>query len=201
MWGFVAATIGSALLGNKANKDAAKSSEAGQLAGIESQERMFERGLELQEPYREAGYGALEGLQGMLEPGGRAQSLQDYYRGAEFQTMEGQVEQGIARRQGATGGMRGGGTQAAMAGIAPQLGQQFLAGQQNQYTNLANMGMGAAAQGAQGAQQLGAGISNQYGNIGNIQGQASINRSNIFSGALGTLGGIGMDYFQGRGKV
>jgi hypothetical protein len=70
---------------------------------------------------------------------------------------------------------------------------QFLNNQQNQYTGLANMGMGAASQGANAANNLGRGISNQYQNIGDAQAQKYLTQGNIWGNTLGKLGGIGDD--------
>ena len=110
-WGIVAgaaiSVVGGAVASNKAGK-AANAQQAGALAGMESQERMFERSLELQEPYREAGYGALEGLQGLTDPTQRAEMLQGYYQGPEYQQQAAQVEEQQLRNAAATGGVRGG---------------------------------------------------------------------------------------------
>ncbi len=201
-WGFVAVGAGTLLagaMGSSASKDASRQQQAGTLAGIQSQEKMFNRSLELQQPYREAGYGALGGLQQLADPAGRAELLDQYYQGPEYAAMSGQVEEQQLRNAAATGGLRGGGNQAAMASIAPQLGQQFLSGQNQRYTGLANMGMGASSQGAGQAMQLG-------GNISALQQQAaragannSINQANIWGNVASDFGAMGFDYFN-KGK-
>jgi hypothetical protein len=190
------ATLGGAYIGSKGAKSAADAGVAGQRDAMDAQERMFQESLSLQKPYREAGYGAIEGLQGMLDPAVRAESLNDYYQGPEYQALSDQASENILRAKSVTGGLRSGGTQAALAGIAPQLGMQHLASRQDQMTNIANMGMGAAAQGASGAQQLGTNLGINAANIGGIYGQQAQDQANIYSGALGTLGGLGMDYFN-----
>lgn len=199
-WGMVA-VAGATLVGNKlasdATKKGAESSTAAQLEGIQSQERMFDRSLEIMEPYRQAGYGALEGLQGMMSPEGRAGMLTDYYGGQEFAGYQQQAEEAVLRNAAATGGLRSGGTQSTLASIAPQLGADYLNQQQNLMFGLGNMGMGAASQGSQQASQLGSSIAQQQANIGNIQAQAAINQGNIWGNAAGTLGGIGYNYFNG----
>lgn len=201
-WGMVAAagaTVVSGVMGSKASKDAARQQQAGAREGIESEERMFERSLELQQPYREAGYGALEGLQRLTDPTGRAELLSDYYAGPEYQALSGQVEEQQLRNAAATGGVRGGANQAALASIAPQLGQQYMTGLNQQYTGLANMGMGAASQGAGQAMQLG-------GNISNLQQQAAqagaanqLAQANIWGNVASDFAGLGYNYAN-RGK-
>lgn len=201
IWSTVAGGITSLLGGSKQSKGAEKAAAAqlaGTREGIASQEKMFERSLELQAPYREAGYAAIEGLQGLTTPEGRAQSLQDYYAGPEFLQMSQQIEEQQLRNAAATGGLRGGVNQAALATIAPQLGQQFLAGQEQRFTGLSNLGMGAASQGAAGAQQLGGNVSLLQQQGAQAQAANQLAQASIFSNTLGTLEGLGADYLKNR---
>ena len=193
-----ATLIGSSIQSNSAG-EAAKSASTAELAGIESQERMFERSLELQEPYREAGYGAVEGLQGMLDPNQRASMLSSYYAGPEYQAYQQQAEETALRNAAATGNLRAGSTQQALASIAPQLGADYLSNQQNIMTGLGNWGVGAASQGSNQASMLGSNIAQSQQNIGNIQAQNAMAQGNIWGNAIGTLGGIGYNYFNTGG--
>ena len=199
-WGFVAgaaiSVVGGAM-SSKASKKAAKTQQAGTESGIESQERMFDRSLELQQPYREAGYGALEGLQGLTDQDYRADKLQSYYSGPEYAQMAQQAEGQQMRNAAVTGGVRGGANQAALASIAPQLGQQYLSGLNQQYTGLANMGMGAASQGAGQAMQLGGNISNLQQQSAQAGAQNQLAQANIWGNTLGTVGGMASNYFKG----
>lgn len=199
-WGFVAvagATLIGGAMSSKGSKDAAKIQQAGTESGIASQERMFDRSLELQEPYREAGYGALEGLQGLTDQDYRAEKLQSYYAGPEYAQMSQQVEGQQMRNAAVTGGVRGGANQAALASIAPQLGQQYLSGLNQQYTGLANMGMGAASQGAGQAMQLGGNISNLQQQSAQAGAQNSLAQANIWGNVASDFGGLASDYFKG----
>ena len=201
-WGFVAgaaiSVVGGVVSSNKA-KSAAKGQQRGVSEGIDSQERMFDKSLRLQQPYREAGYGALGGLQQLTDPAGRAELLEGYYSGPEYQQQSAQVEEQQLRNAAATGGIRGGANQAALATIAPQLGQQYLSGLNQQYTGLANLGVGAASQGSSQAMQLG-------GNISALQQQAaqagaanSLAQANIWGNVAQDVGSLGYDYFN-KGK-
>jgi hypothetical protein len=183
---------------SQAAKDASKAQQEGSEAGIASQERMFDRSLELQQPYREAGYNALSGIQGLMTPEGRAQSLSSYYSSPEFSAMRQQQEEQTMRNAAMTGGVRSGGNQVALASIAPQLGQSFLSNLYNQYTGVANMGMGAASQGASSANYLGSSMNRAYQDMGEARGQNSLAQANITSNTMGTLGGMAFDYF-GKG--
>jgi len=199
-WGLVAmagATIVGGVMSSKGSKSAAKTQQQGTQAGIRSQERMFDRSLELQQPYREAGYGALEGLQGLTDQDYRAEKLQGYYAGPEYAQMAQQVESQQMRNAAVTGGVRGGANQAALASIAPQLGQQYLSGLNQKYTGLANMGMGAASQGSGQAMQLGSNISGLQQQSAQAGAQNQLAQANIRGNTLGTVGGMASNYFKG----
>ena len=186
--------LGGMLLGSaKLKADAAHSAATAQgqatKLGIQSEQEMFNKALEINQPYRDAGYQSLEQLQGLADPQQRAQTLQDYYAGDEYSAMAQQVEEQQMRNAAQTGGVRGGQNQAALASIAPQLGQQYLSGLQNQYTGLANMGMGAASQGAQGAQNFGSNRSALLQQGGQAEAQNALTQGGIWGNTLEGLGG------------
>ena len=185
-----AAAVGGALISSQASKSAAGKQASAEREAIASQERMFDKQLELMAPYREAGYGAIEGLQQLVSPEGRAQSLQDYYASPEYQAMQNQAAETTARYGAATGGLRSGSNYAALQNIAPQLGQSFLTNQYNQYSGLANLGMGAASQGVQGAANLGNQQAMGLRNIGQANAQNSLTQANIYSGLANDLAGM-----------
>lgn len=192
-WGLVAiggAGLAGAWLGSESSKNAAAIQQQGAQQGIASQEAMFNKGLELQQPYREAGYGAVEGLQNMADPAQRGQMLNDFYAGDEYKAMQGQEEEQQLRNSAATGGLRGGGNRAALASISPMIGQQYMSNQQNQLTGLANLGMGAASQGAQGAQFFGQQQSALQQQSAQAQAQNALAQGNIWGDTLSSLGGL-----------
>lgn len=201
-WG-AAIAAGATLIGSSmqsdAAEDAAKSQSDSAAAGIAAEERMFNRSLDLQQPYRDAGYGALSGLQGLTTAQGRADALQGYYGSDEFTALQGQQESQAMRNAAMTGGVRSGNNQVALASIAPQLGQNFLSNQYNQLTGLANMGMGAASQGAQSANNLGSSMNATQQNIGQAQAANYLAQGNISANTVGTLGGIAGSYFGSGG--
>jgi len=185
-----AGTIGSAYLQSQAADKAGQLQSDAAMAGIESQEAMFNKALELQQPYREAGYSAVGGLQALTDPVQRARMLEDYYAGDEYASLAQQVEQQQLRNAAATGGLRGGQNQAALASISPMLGQKYLANQQNQLTGLANLGMGAASQGASGAQQFGAQKSALQQQAGQAAAQSGLTQAGIWGNTMSGLGGL-----------
>ncbi len=198
-WGLVAgaaATVGSGVMGSNAADKAARRQQESADAGIASQERMFDKSLELQQPYRDAGYAALPDLQRLSTAKGRNDELQGFYAGPEFKQLQAQTEEQQLRNAAATGGIRGGANQAALATIAPQLGQQYLSSRYNNLTGLANMGMGAASQGASGALGLGQGMSALQQQAGAAQAQNALAQGNIWGNVASDFGGMAYNYFN-----
>ena len=192
-WVMAGIAAAGAVMGNvsankarNAQKDAAK-------AGMDSQERMFDRSLELQQPYRQAGYDALEGLQGFTDPNQRAEMLGDYYASPEYLAQQNQAEQITLQNRAAQGGLRSGSTYSNLQTIAPQLGQNYLSDRYNQLTGIANLGMGAASQGASSANNLGVNQALGFQQMGQAQAQASLAQGKQANEFLGTLGGIYRD--------
>jgi len=189
-WVMAGIAAAGAVMGNvsankarNAQKDAAK-------AGMESQERMFEKSLELQQPYRQAGYDALEQLQGFNDPTQRGQMLGDYYASPEYLAQQNQAEQLTLQNRAVQGGLRSGSTYSNLQTIAPQLGQNYLSNRYNQLTGLANLGMGAASQGASSANNLGVNQALGFQQIGTAQANAALAQGNQANQLFGTLGGI-----------
>lgn len=184
-----------------AASQAAQSQQQGQQQAIAAQQAMHAQSLEAMKPYREAGGKGLAGLQGMIDPAQRGQMLGDYYQGDEFKALQGQETEQQLRNSAATGGVRGGVNQAGLSSIAPRLGRQYMQGMQNQYGDLANMGMGVASQGARSMQNLGntqANIYNQGGmalaglqqQAGQAQAQNALTQGGIWGGLIGDAGGM-----------
>jgi hypothetical protein len=197
-WGYAAiavGAIGGSVIASDASEDASKAQTESASEGMAAEERMFERSLELQEPYREAGYESLGGLQELTTPEGRASGLRDFYASQEYGAMQGQAEQSMARKYNAMGGLRGGSSYQALESIAPQLGQDHLAGRYDRLTGLANMGMGAASQGASGATQLGGSINAGLREVGEAQAYGKLGQAKAYSEGFGTLAGLAGDYF------
>jgi hypothetical protein len=195
---------GAAYAANKASqasKDASKAQTQAAEAGIDAEILMQERALAVMEPYRNAGYSALTGLQDLTNPKQRAMMLDDYYASKEYSQMANQAEASTLRSQSAQGGLRGGSTYSQLESIAPSLGQSYLTNQYNQLTGLANMGMGASSQGASSYSNLGSSMSNAYNNIGVSQASALIASQNAqnqaFNTGLTALTNAGVSYFGG----
>jgi len=134
---------------------------------IQEQRRQFDILTELLRPYVEAGAPALQqqqaflGLRGAPEQQAAINALE---QSPLFQSAVQQGEEALLQRASATGGLRGGNIQAALAQFRPAMLQEQIA---QQYQNLAGMTklgqQSAAGQGAAGMETA--------GTIGNLLGQ------------------------------
>lgn len=176
---------GSALLGASASKSAANTQAAAADRAGELQERMFNKQVELQEPWRQAGVNALNRMQsgdvmGMMDP--------------SYQFRLGEGMKALERTAAARGGLISGGALKA----AQRYGQDF-ASQEfgNAYNRLAGLaGVGQTATGAMGS------AAGTYGaNAGNLMtGAAGARASGYVGGANALTSGLGqyMNYTQNQ---
>lgn len=118
-------------------------------AGIVEQQRQFDAIQEMLAPYREAGTKALAGqldLAGLGEPGAQQAAIDALRRSPQFTSLLQQGEESILANASATGGLRGGNTQAALAQYSPALLASTINDQYARLGGLAQMGQNAAAQ-------------------------------------------------------
>ena len=221
---------GATLVSGLAQADAASSAAAAQIqaseAGIAEQRRQFDKIQELLKPYVEAGTGAIEGLEpfaaagvpalqaqqallGLAGPEAQRQAIQQLSTSPQMQALVEQGENALLQRASATGGLRGGNVQAALAQFRPQLlseliGQQYsrLGGLtalgQETISNLARLGQASAAGTGAAAQESGAYIASLLAQQGAAQAGAQIAQGKAFasipaaiSGGLGIFSGLG----------
>ena len=185
------ALAGSVVQSNAARDAAGIQSGAAQ-AGIEEQRRQFDAMRELLKPYTEAGVPALQQQQaflGLQGPEAERAAIERIRSGETFQALARQGEESLFQNASATGGLRGGNIQGALAQFRPQmlaglidqqysrlggmtaLGQQSAAGVGNAGLqtgeNVSNLMAQAAA--AQAGGQLGS--AKAYGNFLNLPAQ------------------------------
>lgn len=205
-----AAVVGSAVVGgvmsSKAQKSAAKTAANAQIdaseMGVEEQRRQFDALQALLKPYSDAGLGGLTGQQDLLGINGttaQQTAINNINNSSEMQTYLQQGENAILQNASATGGLRGGNTQAALAQFRPQLLNQLI---NQRYQNLAGMtslGQNAAAGTGNAGMQTASNVSNLYQQTGAAQagaalaqGQASANMWNGVTGAIGQVAGMKM---------
>ena len=156
MSGIATAVVGGALvsgyMGSKAQKKAANTAANAQIEssemGVEEQRRQFDAIQKLLKPYVDAGTGGLTGQQDLLGINGNAAqqaAINNINNSSEMQTYLKQGENAILQNASATGGLRGGNTQAALAQFRPQLLNQLINQRYQNYAGLTALGQNAAA--------------------------------------------------------
>ncbi len=189
--------IWSARKGAKAAQSAADTqSESAQL-GIEEQRRQFDAIQKLLAPYVNAGQPALTGQQDLLGLNGQqAQqgAIDSIQNSAQFGAMAQQGENAILQSASATGGLRGGNTQSALAQFRPQLLNQLIDQQYGRLGGLAQMGQASAAGVGAAGQQTGNQITDLLAQQGAAQaggqlaqGRAFGQMANTITGNIGTF--------------
>lgn len=173
--------VGASLLGASATRGAAKDAAASQerqtQLGIDEQRRQFDKLQELLSPYVGAGEEGLQGQLGILGLGGPGAAQAEIDRisgGAEFAEIVRQGEGAILQNASATGGLRGGNVQRALAEFRPGILSSLLDKQYARYGDLAFQGQASAAGVGAGATRFGESVARGYGNIGDAQAQAAL---------------------------
>jgi len=205
------ATAGATIYAGSKAASAAKSAAGTQAAsaqqGIEEQRRQFDLTQKLLGPYAQAGEGALSAQQaliGLAGPEAQAAAIRNIEMSPQFTSMVAQGENALLQNASATGGLRGGNTQAALAQFRPNLLSGLI---QQQYQNLGGLtttGANAAAGVGSAGMQTGANVSNllQQQGAATAGGQLAAGQSflpqaiasglGVFSGLGGTFGKPGV---------
>jgi hypothetical protein len=143
--GSVASSLLPAFGSNKAGKTAQKGFQQGAEQATGAIDQSMQQALGYLSPYMNFGEQALPYLQQYLQQGAPQQfqfDAQAYQNSPEFQNLQAMNEQAALRNASATGGMRSGGANAALAGITPQL----LAQERGQQLNEFNINQGLQQQ-------------------------------------------------------
>jgi hypothetical protein len=197
------AVVGSALIGSNASSKAAKA-QAGAASEASNLEReMFERNIELNAPFREAGIGALNKLIPLTD---YKDFGMDQFRadpGYSFRMSEGM--KGLERSAAARGGLLSGGTLKGIQRFGQDMASQEYQNAFNRYgierERRLNPLQSLAGVGQTTSQQLGAAGTQMAGNVGNlITGGAAARASGYVGGANALTGALntGLNYYQGQ---
>ena len=202
-WMIPAAIIGSSLLGaNAANKAADTQAGAADRAA-ELQYKMYQENVQRQQPWLEAGQGALNKLTAAVDykPFGMDQFQAD--PGYAFRLSEGQ--KALERSAAARGGLVSGGALKAATRYGQDMGSQEYQNAFNRYgverERLLNPLQSLAGVGQTTAQQLGNAGSSYGANAGETyQSAANARASGYVGGANAITGGLGtyLNYTQGQ---
>lgn len=220
--GMIGSALGGAIDGQGSATQAANIQSASAQGGIDEQRRQFDAVQKLLQPYAQAGQSALGGLapyanagapalaqqQALLGLGGstaQQSAINALQQSPQFTSMLQQGENAMLQNASATGGLRGGNTQAALAQFRPALLAQAI---QDQYArlggmtalgqgtnqNIAQLGQSAAAGVGSAGLQTGANIANLMGQQGAAQAGGALAQNqfgNAITGSLGLIQGMG----------
>lgn len=193
---FIGRTIG-AITGAQDQADAASSAAATQAgasqAGIEEQRRQFDELRKLMSPFVTAGTGALAGqqdLMGLNGAGAQQTAINGIQSGPQFQSMLKQGEDSILANASATGGLRGGNTQAALAQFSPALLSQLIDSQYSKLGGLTSLGQNAAAGVGNAGMSTGTNVANLLQQQGAATAGGQLAQGGVASSGFGTLGQI-----------
>jgi hypothetical protein len=223
---FIGDIIGDVFGGITGAKQAGEAAERGAAtqaaaagAGAEEQRRQFDKLVELMSPYVQAGTGALgrlapyeqagqqafgqqQSLIGLQGPEAQQQAIEALQNSPQFQALIQQSENAILQNASATGGLRGGNVQGALAQFRPQMLNQLINQQYGRLGGIAGAGLGVTsdilARGQASATGQGSAGMTSASNIGNLlanQAQATaggqVAAGNVNRQTFGDILGIG----------
>jgi hypothetical protein len=206
MSGWVAGAIAvSSVVGASAAKSAAKTQAGAADRAAELQREQFERQVELQAPFREAGVRALPELEAASRYTmfGPEQFSKD--PGYGFRLAEGQ--KALERNAAARGGLISGGALKAATRFGQEMGSQEFGNAFNRYQieraaklaplqSLAGFGQTSVNQLGQAGQNYATNVGNLMTGAGAAQAAGQVGAANAFTGGLGTY----MNYSQNQAQ-
>lgn len=204
MSGWVAgATIGAAVIGSSASSKASKAQERAAAQGAAAEERMFNRQVELQEPFREVGVNALPELveASRYDPFTLEKFQAD--PGYQFRLREGL--KALGRTAAAHGGLLSGAQLRGVTRFGQELGSQEFGNAFNRYNigfqnrlnplqSLTGMGQTTTNTLANQAGQYGQSMAQGAAQMGNIRASGYMNTANALAGGIGQ----GLNYYQNK---
>lgn len=211
-WGFVAtaaATVVGSAISSDAQRSAANKARDAQNrssdAAIAEQQRQFDAIQKLLQPYVSAGTGALTAQQNLIGLGGeqaQRSAISALQGSPEFAALTQQGENAILANASATGGLRGGNVQGALAQFRPQVLSGLINQQYERLGGLTSVGQNAAAGVGNAGMQTGSSIANLLTQQGAANAGAALaaGRGNAqWGNVIGQLGGMWAGRYGGFG--
>ena len=201
------AVVVSSAIGSSASSKAAKTQAAAAGQATDLEREMFERNVELNAPFREAGITALNKLTPLATeytPFGMDQFQAD--PGYSFRMSEGM--KGLERSAAARGGLLSGATLKGIQRYGQDLGSQEYMNAFNRYQTERNARLNPlqslAGVGQTTSQQLGAAGTQMAGNVGNLMTSGAAARASGYVGGANALNqGLSqyLNYSQGQNMI
>lgn len=175
-----AGSIGSSLISSNASKNASNAQAATANAALNNTNALFQKGLDLVQPFVDYGKSAGSTLLSLLTPGPNQTNVLSQLPGFQFAQDWGQK---AITNLGSTLGF-GGNTLKAGADYATGVAQQGFGTIVNALQALTNTGSSAAGSAFGNATQTGANTAATYGTLGNAQASGILGSANALSGGL-----------------
>ena len=194
--------IGSTMQASAAGEAAGIQAGAAE-AGIAEQRRQFDALQALLKPYTEAGLPALEAQQaflGLRGPEAERAAIERISGGERFQELTRQGEEALLQRASATGGLRGGNVQAALAQFRPQVLNQLIEEQYGRLGGMTTLGQRSAAGVGAAGMESGTNVANLLAQQGAARAGGEIGQAKAY-GSLFNLPGQLLGFQYGAGKT
>jgi len=186
-----------------AAEDAANIQAGAAGQGISEQRRQFDALQALLKPYTEAGLPALEQQQaflGLRGPDAERAAIERIQGGVGFQEAVRQGEEALLQRASATGGLRGGNVQTALAQFRPALLNQAIEQQYSRLGGMTTLGQQSAASVGAAGMETGTNIANLLGQQGAALAGGELGQAKAYGQVLNMPAQfLGMQYGAGRG--
>jgi hypothetical protein len=196
--GAIGGALGGAFEGSESVSQASGAQQQAAQGGIDEQRRQFDAVQRLLQPYTQAGAGALaqqQALLGMGTPEAQQQAINALQSGPQFQALQQQGENAILQNASATGGLRGGNVQGALAQFRPALLSGLIDQQYSRLGGLASLGQNAAAGVGNAGMSTGTNIATLLGRQGQAQAGGILGQQSALTGginqAFGAVQGAG----------
>lgn len=191
-WVAPIASVATAAIGYSASKKASQAQQNAAQQSIDEQRRALADAQARMQPYSQTGLDAmaqLRSLQGLNGAPAQQAALDAIKASPEFSTLLKSSEDALLANASATGGLRGGNTQRALAELSPAILQSLIGDKFNRLSGLMAAGQNAAGglgvQGTNTASNIGLSLQQ----LGAAQAGQQIARANTLNNAIGGLGG------------
>lgn len=192
-----AAVVGSAVIGavvtSSSSRRAADAQTQAADAAAAEQRAAREEMRTLLQPYVAVGTPALQAQMNLLGlgPEGRQQeAIARQEQNPLFQALAQQGEDAILQNASATGGLRGGNTQGALAQFRPRLLNEFITQQYDRLGGITQLGQNSAAGVGAAGQQTANNIGNILGERGAAIAGGALAQGQAWNSMMGTIGGF-----------
>jgi len=177
-----------------ASYEASNRQQAQEQQKINESRRQYDEIRKLLDPYVTAGTDALgqqKALIGMSGAGAQRSAIGALEQSPQMQALTQQGENAILQNASATGGLRGGNIQAALAQFRPQILSSMIENQYSKLGGLTSIGQNAAASVGNAGMNASNQVNQALGSIGSAQAGAALASGQAQAGFANTLGQVG----------